>query len=413
MNLSDLRENLSRVLKKPLSIVFVVVLIGAVLLTILSYQLVVRSHTQALATPIPTPKPTPTVIPSPTPTSTPSPTLLPTQDPSQILGVDGTSFNGISWIRLGYPSCGWGNLRGDVLKSTVESYHQRGIRVLLTVCQGPNDSRLYNLDALNDAAHGNADAVQCGNEEMKLDPAVAFLYIPPENFARFYDYCEKAMHAVRPDIPVLLGSLDPHVGGIDYQPLVDQVDYLNRMQDAMNSTVHPGGNWDWHSQTLGLIDSWHNGYPGPGTNSLYGLFVFWAQQFHVDLNSGDLGKHLWVVEGTGCFKGCGIDPYNSYQVAVSHALALVTDAQTAMKYRTPFFYFSGKDFFDQGINWPIGIADAGGRPKPIRQDLAMGARTLTLSCPGGSATVQDQVQLLAKLYSRCTLPGNYMGILES
>src|SRR5581483_9051048 len=100
VNLSDLRENLSRVLKKPLSVVFVVVLIGAVLLTVLSYQIVVRSHTQALATPIPTPKPTPTLIPSPTPTSTPSPTLLPTQDPSKILGVDGTSFDGVPWIRL-------------------------------------------------------------------------------------------------------------------------------------------------------------------------------------------------------------------------------------------------------------------------------------------------------------------------
>ena len=120
-----------------------------------------------------------------------------------------------------------------------------------------------------------------------------------------------------------------------------------------------------------------------------------------------------ISERTGCFKGCGINPYNSYQVAVSHALTLITDAQTTMRYKVPFFYFSGKDFFDQGINWPIGIADAGGKSKPIRQDLSMGARTLTLSCPSGSVNVADQVQLLAKLYSHCTLPGNYISVITS
>src|SRR5690242_21143739 len=118
VNFSNLPESFSRVLKKPSSIIFAVVLIGAILLTVLSYQLVVRSHTQAQATPIPTPKPTPTLVPTPSPTSTPSPTLLPVQDPSKILGVDGATFDGVSWIRVGYPSCGWGNLRGDELKST-------------------------------------------------------------------------------------------------------------------------------------------------------------------------------------------------------------------------------------------------------------------------------------------------------
>ena len=408
--------DLLKVLKKPSSIIFVAVLIGAIVLTVLSYQLVVRSKpiVDPVASSRATPTPTPIIVSTPSPTSTPALTLLPVQDPANILGIDGdpsVSYTGIPWIRLGYPTCGWGNLRGDALKNTIQTYHSKGIRVLLTVCQGPNDARLYNTAALNDVAQGNADAVQCGNEEMKLDPAVAFLYIPPENFAKFYDLCEHAAHAVRHDIPVLLGSLDPHVGGIDYQPLVDQANYLDQMQNAMNSTVHPGGNWDWHTQTLGLIDSWHNGYPSPSTNSLYGLFVFWAQQFHVDLNSGALGKHLWVVEGTGCFRGCGINPNSSYQVAVSHALSLITDAQTSMRYKVPMFYFSGKDFHDQGIYWPIGVVDGGGNPKPIRQDLPMGARALTLSCPNGSVNVVNQEQLLAMLYNRCVLPSNYISVI--
>ena len=162
----------------------------------------------------------------------------------------------------------------------------------------------------------------------------------------------------------------------------------------MNSTVHPGGNWDWHNQTLGLIDSWHNGYMG--SNNLAGVFNFWAQQFQIDPNSGQLGKHLWVVEGTGCFKGCGLD--SDAQVAIAHILTVISDVQTATQAQVPLFVFSGKDFFDQGVNWPIGVLDAAGNSKPLRQNLGMGSRTLTLSCPDGSSpVVAYQEQLLAKL----------------
>ena len=400
--------NIVQLLKRPSSIIFLVVLVIVVVLSVLAY------HTVTLPPPNVVVKPTPVVRVQPTPAATP--TLLPVQSPTKVLGVEGdpnTNYPGIGWVRLGYPSCGWGDLYGDVLKSTIEDYHSRGIRVLLTICQGKNDASLYNTEPLNDAAQGLADAVQCGNEEMKNDPSVAFLHIPPENFARFFDLCQYAVHAIRPDIPVLLGSLDPHVGGIDHQPLLDQVQYLNQMQAAMNTIVHPGGHWSWRTQTLGLIDSWHNGYPDSSVNSLYNLFLFWAQQFNVPPDSKQLGKHLWVVEGTGCFKGCGIDSTNAAQVAISHTLTLVTDVQTAMKYGVPFFYFSGKDFDSVGYYWPIGILDINGNPKPIRQDLAMGARKLQLSCAGGQVTVADQEQLLAKMYSGCTLPSNYASVLSS
>ena len=196
---------------------------------------------------------------------------------------------------------------------------------------------------------------------------------------------------------------------------LDQVNYLDAMQTAMNSIVHPGGHWNWRSEALGLIDSWHNGYPNPNTNSLYGLFLFWARQFNVDLNSGGLGKHIWVVEGTGCYQGCGIDASSSYQVAVSHILTLTTDVQDALQYKVPFFYFSGKDFFFtvNGNIAPFGILNVNGHPKPLRQDLSMGARRLTLSCTDGQVVVIDQEQLLAKLYAGCKLPNNYFEILTS
>ena len=194
---------------------------------------------------------------------------------------------------------------------------------------------------------------------------------------------------------------------------MNQVHYLDAMQSAMNSSVHPGGNWDWHSQILGLIDSWHNGYPSADTNNLYQLYVFWAQQFHIDINSGDLGKHLWLVEGTGCVNGCGIDASSAREVAISHILTLITDVQTTMKYHVPFFYFSGKDFYDTQTGWIFGVLDANGHPKPLRQDLQMGARTLQMTCSSGKIAVADQEQLLAKLYGGCTLPANYVSVLES
>ncbi len=120
-----------------------------------------------------------------------------------------------------------------------------------------------------------------------------------------------------------------------------------------------------------------------------------------------------MIEGTGCFQGCGLDPTNAYQVAVSHVLTLITDVTTAMRYRVPFFYFSSEDFVLQGVYWPIGILDTHGQPKPLRQDLAMGARKLTMTCSIGKSTIINQEQLLVSLYSGCSLPANYVNILAS
>ena len=236
-------------------------------------------------------------------------------------------------------------------------------------------------------------------------------YITPQNFAKYFDLCQGAIHKVNSNVPVILGSLDPHVGWVDIAQLNGQVNYLNAMQHAMNTEVHPKGNWSWRSQILGLIDSWHNGYPNRNFNSLLGLFTFWAGELHINLNSGQLGKHLWVIEGTGCFKGCGIDVNSKYQVAVSHILTLITDVQATMRYRVPFFYFTNKDFKLEGILWPMGILNINGKPKPLRQDLSMGARILTMKCGSRQFQVADQEQLLAKMYQGCALPSNYYSIL--
>lgn len=320
-----------------------------------------------------------------------------------------TSYPGVGWLRLAYATCGNSNLSGLVLQQTIRAYHLRGIQILLDICQ-PNLNVILNPGYLQDAAAGWPDAVQCGNEQMKYHPPDT-LYVPPDLYARFYDLCQRSIHAVRANIPVLMGSLDPHVVGPDNGLLAQQVTYLNSMQTTMNTIVYPGGHWSWRANIIGLIDTWHNGYPSSSSNNLYQLFLYWAQQFQVPITVGGLSQHLWVVEGTGCFVGCGL--YGTYQVSVSHILTLITDVLTTLQYGISFFFFDGKDFVLYGYLWPIGVLDANGHPKPLRQDLPMGARKLTMSCSSVSVTTEQQEQLLALLYSGCRLPSNYVSILES
>ncbi len=345
------------------------------------------------------------------PTVAATPTFGPPPDPKVVLGIDGdqpSAYPGITWIRLNYRTCGNSHLSGGKLINKVQLYRSRGIHVLLLLCQRPG-LQLLDTTRLQDVARAGADAVACGNEQMKHNTYTT--YVPPDSFAHFFDLCQSAVHAVNPNAPVLLGSLDPHVGGIDFQPLMDQVNYLDMMEKAMNTQVHPGGHWSWRSQTLGLIDSWHNGFPTQNTNSLQALFTFWAQQFHVDLASGALGQHIWVVEGTGCVYECGLN--SNYQISVAHILTLITDVQTSMHYGVPFFYFSGKDFVQQNQFWPMGVLSATGHAKPLRQDLKLGDRTLDLTCSTGQVQVINQEQLLAKLYSGCSPPGNYTTVLTN
>jgi len=55
----------------------------------------------------------------------------------------------------------------------------------------------------------------------------------------------------------------------------------------------------------------------------------------------------------------------------------------------------------------MGVLTINGHAKGLRQDLTLGARALTLNCSTGQVQVTLQEQLLAKLYSGCTLPSNY------
>src|SRR5215467_14901112 len=234
-------------MKRKFCIFLVAALVGSVLLTACQLPFGIGRKTQPVATP--------SVV----------------FRPGTALGIQGdaTTFNsypGIPWVRLSYPTCVTSNLSGQVLKDTINSYHTQGMRVLLTYCQ-TNGASLFDMNGFNDVAQAGADAVQCGNEQMKQSATT--LYVTPDRFARFFDLCQSAIRAVQPGMPIILGAMDPLVVPYDDAKLENQVHYLDDMQAAMNSSVHAGGNWDWRSQILGLIDSWHNGYPSADTNNLY------------------------------------------------------------------------------------------------------------------------------------------------
>ncbi len=408
-------------LKKPANTILVIVVIVSAVLSVLSFRLTVGNQASSavptpITAPIPTLPPTPTITPTPVPTkqAAPAPIILPPQDPSQIQGLDaGTgnradkTFPGISWYRVSYPTCGWGGLKGKTLTDAIQYYHSKGIRVLFVVCQTHNP----NSVDWKTIAHSYPDAVQCGNEEMKQDASVSFLYMPPDEFANFYNKCETSIHAVNPKTPTLVGSLDPHVAGPDYQLMMGQVYYLDQMQATMDTTLKRG-NWNWHNQALGVIDSWYNGYDG--ANNLAGVFDFWAQQFNVDINSGKLGRHLWVVEGTACYKGCGINGGDPAVVAIVHILGLITNIETSLRAHVPYFHFSGKDIQTPGDYGPTGVLNLNGGAKGLRQDQPIGTYTLTLTCPGNKhVTVSTQLQLMVRLYGRCALPADYASILSN
>src|SRR5436309_1369642 len=77
---------------------------------------------------------------------------------------------GIPWVRLGYATCFDQSMKGVLLKTTIAHFHKQGVRVLLSLCQWATDAKLFNKTILHDVAQARADAVQCGNEQMKSGP---------------------------------------------------------------------------------------------------------------------------------------------------------------------------------------------------------------------------------------------------
>jgi len=210
--------NMQKIMQRRTMLLLTVVLLASVVLASCGSQNTATTTKKQPAVATHTPKPTPTPTQDPKPTPDPTPTYPPVVSPASTLGIVADSqhpFTGIPWVRLGYKTC-FGNTQGQVLKDTIAMFHSRGVRVMLSLCQWATDSRLYNTKIMNDAAQGGADAVQCGNEQMKAGRYNS--YVPPAIFARFFYLCQRAVHLIRPEVPVIIGAMDPQVGGTDYGP---------------------------------------------------------------------------------------------------------------------------------------------------------------------------------------------------
>src|SRR5271157_4209409 len=191
--------------KSRFLIIALIVLVCSTLIAAFAYRTATTASvmpsptaTKAVKIPIATPSLaiTPTIQPSPTPTPIPS---------GSILGVESnllTKYTDIPWVRYGYPTCGVNTLSGDALKTWITIRHSEGVHILITTCQ-VNGASLFDPKPLQALVESGADAVQCGNEQIKYDPGNTS-YVPPAQFARYFDLCEHTVHAMRPDIPVLL-----------------------------------------------------------------------------------------------------------------------------------------------------------------------------------------------------------------
>src|SRR5260370_28379897 len=192
-------------LQKRFLVILSVFLVTGIVLALVSYQVFPVGSIQATKA-----NEIHRVTAAVTPSATPPPVTV--LNPSSVLGIESgplSQYPGISWTRISYKTCG-GHNDGTRLKNTIQLYHSQGGHVLILLCQHPGQ-HLLNMLWFNDVAQAGADAVACGNEEMKHNTYPT--YLSPLDFSRFFHLCERAVHAAPPGIPLLLGSLDPHVGG--------------------------------------------------------------------------------------------------------------------------------------------------------------------------------------------------------
>ena len=156
--------------KRKYLILGVIVLVCSTLVATFAYRTATSAKVSPTAVTIvktPTTGITPTMQPTYPPTPTPTPLPL-----GPILGVESnlsTNYPNIPWVRFGYSTCIANKLTGDALRTAIANEHSQGVNVLITTCQTRGAS-LYNTKTLQDIAISGANAVQCGNEQMKYDP---------------------------------------------------------------------------------------------------------------------------------------------------------------------------------------------------------------------------------------------------
>src|SRR5947209_4146152 len=140
MKISSMLRTAIAVLKKPMSLIPLLVVIASMLVGAFAYRTLIQTQAYIptpLTAPIPTLPPLPTATPTTVSSQNGTSIVLPPQDPTQIQGIDVSAstsadrdYAGISWFRVSYPTCGWGDLKGQKLKDTLQHYHSAGLRVL-------------------------------------------------------------------------------------------------------------------------------------------------------------------------------------------------------------------------------------------------------------------------------------------
>jgi hypothetical protein len=135
MKISSILRTAIAVLKKPVSLIPLLVVIVSMLIAAFAYRSLIRTQAY-IPTPLTASIPTlPPLSAATVSSQTGTSIVLPPQDPAQIQGVDVSAsttadrdYPGVYWFRVSYPTCGWGDLKGQKLTDTLQRYHREYAR---------------------------------------------------------------------------------------------------------------------------------------------------------------------------------------------------------------------------------------------------------------------------------------------
>ena len=310
----------------------------------------------------PAPTPTPTPVPGATPTPTPTPAPIPPSPPTptgfgygiqtHMLGqdhaqiVDTVKNMGFGWIKH---QIAWkdfelskGNINWGDMDALVNSCHNAGLNVLLSVVGAPAWARGVNADltvdgppgdpqdlanfmgALAERYKGKVQAYEVWNEQ-NLHYEWGNEALDANRYVQLLAAAYQAIKAKDADAIVISGALTPT--GANPPIAVDDLTYLERMYQAGLKNycdavgVHPSGynvppdaDWrTWSDPTAvfrGPSDNHHHSWVFRGTME---------GSRDIMVRYGDSGTKLWPTEfGWASVEGLGVSPVTGYEYAADN-----------------------------------------------------------------------------------------------
>jgi LysM repeat protein len=303
-------------------------------------------------TPAPTPRPGPTPTPTPIPPSPPTPTGFGYGIQAHMLGQDHAQIvstvkdMGFGWIKH---QIVWkdfetskGNINWGSIDALVNSCHDAGLNVLLSVVKAPAWARGTNADltvdgppanpqdladfmgAMAERYEGKVQAYEVWNEQ-NLHYEWGNESLDANRYVQLLAAAYQAIKAKDSDAIVISGAPTPT--GANPPVAVDDLTYLEQMYQAGLKNycdavgVHPSGynvppdaDWQTWSDPTAV-------FRGPSDNHHHSWVFRGTMEGSRDImvRYGDSGTRLWPTEfGWASVEGLGVEPVPGYEYAADN-----------------------------------------------------------------------------------------------